>query len=307
MKRKSKKTEEEMNLSNKEKEILDSYNDNYTEIPNQKYKSKKKKEEPFEMEEFEFNEEEKEEDYEDFEFVEDEPKKKKKAKKEKKPKKEKLEEFELVEDILQEDDKKQKKMLTPEEKKINKKINIVIIILFVAISLIAIDITAVVKFNSGPFFALPLKKYNNKETTAYYGLGYKVIKYNETKGRHGTEIGYWTLKYNNKPIETHVIDLAIDFNNDEQLSYNRYNNVFLKVTGTLDKVSEKQNTITIVYVDTEGGKYSLTINCKLNDKDELEKVSTHKEVTVIGTMTKYKYKTESNPGTITLSDCYVVD
>ena len=36
--------------------------------------------------------------------------------------------------------------------------------------------------------------YKDGGTKEYYGLGYKVIKYNQIEGRRDTQIGLWNLK-----------------------------------------------------------------------------------------------------------------
>ena len=36
------------------------------------------------------------------------------------------------------------------------------------------------------------------------------------------EIGTWALKYNVEPIYSEIVDLAIEFNNDEAAAYKKY-------------------------------------------------------------------------------------
>ena len=78
-----------------------------------------------------------------------------------------------------------------------------IIVIFVVIWL-AFIITdfSLSKNNKKPIFAIPVFKLKDGGTVEYYGLGYKVIKYNVLDnlqtgqtGRKDTVFGFWTLKY----------------------------------------------------------------------------------------------------------------
>lgn len=58
------------------------------------------------------------------------------------------------------------------------------------------------KYNKKPIFAIPVFKLKDGGTVEYYGLGYKVIKYNVLDdpqmgqiGRKDTVFGFWTLEY----------------------------------------------------------------------------------------------------------------
>ena len=62
---------------------------------------------------------------------------------------------------------------------INKVVNISLIVVIVFGLLIFIDVIAVTRFNSGPFFALKTKTYSDGGSKEYHGLFYKVIKYND--------------------------------------------------------------------------------------------------------------------------------
>jgi len=77
--------------------------------------------------------------------------------------------------------------------------------------MISTDVICVSRFNVGPFFALPLHTYKDGGSRAYYGIGYKVIQYNQIQGRRDKELGFWNLKYNTNAINIKDLDLAIDF------------------------------------------------------------------------------------------------
>ena len=56
-------------------------------------------------------------------------------------------------------------------------------------------------------FIIKTHTYNDGGTKEYYGLGYKVIKYNQVQGRRDKVIGSWKLKYNmNEPTYKTEID-----------------------------------------------------------------------------------------------------
>ena len=88
-----------------------------------------------------------------------------------------------------------------------RNIDIFFTILIIIIILIGIDSIAVDSCNKGPFFAIPIVTHDDGGTKEYYGLGYKVIKYNQTQGRRDKEIGLWSLKYNTEPLDIEDKDI----------------------------------------------------------------------------------------------------
>lgn len=183
-------------------------------------------------------------------------------------------------------------------------INIIFIILLISMTMIAVDVISVARYNNGPFFAIPLHTYKDGGTKEYYGIGYKVIKYNQVQGRRDKEIGFWNLKYNADPVTIQSIDLAIEFQKDEEKTYRKYYKKFVRIISTLENVDTKNNKITISYVD-EGKKYSLDIDCSMASKNSnISKLEKGKEITIIGTVTKYDFKTKSKAGKLYISDCF---
>ena len=58
------------------------------------------------------------------------------------------------------------------------------------------------RFQKKPFFSIPIKAYKDGGTVEYYGIGYKIIKYNVfddvvtgKSGKKDMEFGFWTLQY----------------------------------------------------------------------------------------------------------------
>lgn len=182
-------------------------------------------------------------------------------------------------------------------KKLNKIANICLIIIVVLGVLISIDVFSLTRNGNGPFFAIKTKTYNDGGTKVYYGLGYKVIKYNVEEGRVGTVIGSWSLKYDKTPIKTTMLDLAIDFNNDFENSIDTYMDKYLRVRGTIKNID--QDNITLVYLD-EDKKYTTELKCDtLNTKSKYKKGDT---ISLVGTL----YNFDSNDKLLLyMKNCYL--
>lgn len=209
------------------------------------------------------------------------------------------------------DNEKEEEQTEKEERKsflgyntINKIINIIFIVILAVLLLVSIDVLLVGKFEVGPFFAIPVKKYNDGGSKAYYGLGYKVIKYNQKIGRRDKEIGNYSLKYNTTPIDVDSVDLAIEFTKDENSSYEKYFKKFVRVTGELTKVDYDNNKIKVSYLD-EDGKYAIEIICSMATKKELvNNLELNKEVVFIGTVYDYDLHTDTKPTRLYIKNCF---
>ena len=173
-----------------------------------------------------------------------------------------------------------------EEKKIKKISTIVMIVIIVIGVLVTTDILLVSKAHIGPFLAIRTKVYNDGGTKEYYGLGYKIIKYNQKVGRRDTVIGSWGIKYNTNPETFTIRELAYSIINDN----NNHLGEFIRLTGTIEKKNEKTNTITIKFTDEEEGKYNLTVEAKLLSKN-IKALNKNAPVSLIGTVNDYKNKT----------------
>ena len=198
---------------------------------------------------------------------------------------------------------KVKKEKVKKERNIYKRIiNIVFVIIILMLIMISIDVISVSRYGKGPYFAIPLKTYE-EGTKEYYGLGYKVIKYNQIQGRRDKEIGLWTLKYNTKPIDLDDVDLAIAFRKDEEKAYKKYYKKFLRVKSTLKEIDEKKNIVTIGYTD-EDGKYTMDIICTLvPEQTNIVAFEKNKKITVIGTVNNYKGSTKKENKKLYIKNC----
>ena len=217
------------------------------------------------------------------------------------------EEAEEIEEEIkekQEEIKKEKPRKKKKYKIANRIVNIILVIAFIILLLVTIDIVLITKYQKGPIFAIPVKTYDDGGTKEYYGIGYKVIKYNQLQGRRDIEIGSYKLKYNAIPTEVSALDLSIEFNNDQKKTFSKYNKKFIRIDGQLKEYNSKENIITIGYID-EDGKYSIDIICDMaSEKKELKNLEIFKETTIIGTVTGYDYKTEEEPIKVYMNGCF---
>lgn len=195
---------------------------------------------------------------------------------------------------------------TAQERRTFRILNVMLFfVLFIAI-IISIDIVSVSLYNKKPYFAICMKTYNDGGTKVYYGLGYKVIKYNQKKGRQDTEIGFWTLPYNTDSKKFAILDLAIELRNYPQESYKKYIRKFLQVSGQVQEINEE--TITLRYND-ESHKYSLDVKCHLAKKEKLDTaLIPSSSAVVVGTVSNYtpqNTKDKNSINTLEMENCFI--
>lgn len=217
------------------------------------------------------------------------------------------EKIETTDDYIDEEyesfDEEELEYLENRQKKIKKIINIAFTVIMLILIFIATDVICVARYNVGPFFAIPLHKYKDGGSKAYYGVGYKVIKYNQTQGRRDREIGFWTLRYNSKPITIQDIDLAIEFNNNEIEAYEKYYKKFVRIISTLKRIDNSKKQIILGYKD-EDKKYSLEIVCTMAKDQKITDLKTNKEITIIGSVNDFKIKTTQKENRLFISNCF---
>ena len=170
--------------------------------------------------------------------------------------------------------------------------------------MIVTDVVCVTKFQKGPYFSLPVKTYDDGGTKEYYGIGYKVIKYNQIQGRRDLEIGSWSLKYNIDPITSEAVDMSIEFYDNPTEAYKKYQKKFVRIISTLQKVDKKNHKIEIGYND-DGGKYTLDITCNVVDEQkDFNKLEEGKEITIIGSVSDFKIADKKNPNRLYINNCF---
>ena len=169
--------------------------------------------------------------------------------------------------------------------------------------MITVDYIRVTKYGYTPLFAIKTLELKDGGTKEYTGLGYKVIDYNEIKGRRDIEIGLWGMKRNSKPIEISDVDLAIAFTNDEVKAYKKYYKKFMKIKSKVLEIKEKENTIVLRYND-EDGKYTLDMICELvPEQTNIKAFEKDKEITIIGTVKNYKGSTKKENKRLYIKNC----
>lgn len=189
------------------------------------------------------------------------------------------------------------------DKKTKKIINVVFIIMILIMTIIAVDVVCVARYNKGPFFAIRTSVYDDGGTKIYYGLGYKVIKYNQKQGRRDTKIGFWTMPYSVEPTTISSLDLAIEFTNNPEKTSKKYYKEFLRITGNVKKVDNKNKKLTMEYTDPDE-KYTLKLICYMAEKKEILNFEENQDITVIGTVQKFSLKNKNVPNKVYISDCF---
>ena len=222
-----------------------------------------------------------------------------------------LDEIEEDEEIIEEPKKEIKEVSSHrkirKKKKINKIsliINIVFTILIAIMLMITVDIISVARYNKGPFFAIKTNTYKDGGTKVYYGIGYKVIKYNQIEGRRDMVIGKWNLQYQTEAYKISALDLSIEFNKLPKATYEKYYKEFLQITGEYIESDKDKNTLTFGYLDKDG-KYDFNIVCKMAEKDSVPKYDNSSAVTIIGTVTNYELNADGTNKTLYVSNCFV--
>ena len=151
--------------------------------------------------------------------------------------------------------------------RLNKIARIILKVVVVISVLIIIDLFLITRFEFGPLFAIRTKTYKDGGTKEYYGLGYKVIRYNVTNGREGIVVGNYSLKYNKtaKKVDLSKTKLTEDNNGD-----------YVEITGKVDKVDKKNKRIVL-----QNGKNEIYCDIKEEFK-EYNKISINKIVNITG-------------------------
>ena len=186
---------------------------------------------------------------------------------------------------------------TAEEKKLFRLLNILLVVIVIVSLMISVDIICVTKYHKGPLFAIRTHVYKDGGTKVYYGLGYKVIKYNQKVGRRDTEIGFWMMPYNTKPTSISILDLALELRNNPQVAYKKYAKKFLEVEGEVYKVEPKKNQLTLRYVD-DSNKYSLDMICTMAENNE--EIIVGDTITVIGTVSNYSLRNTKDKNSVNI-------
>lgn len=191
------------------------------------------------------------------------------------------------------------------KKQTSKKIIGYIVLVVVIVAFLSlIDIALVTKMNTGPIFAIKTKEYSNK-SKEYYGLFYKVIKYQEEGGRYDTVIGPWSLKYEDTPIKIDLFDFAVEYIDNNKDTYDAFYNQYVLLTEPIALIDNKNKIIRFSYIDPDD-KYTFAIDVYLYDSNiDLSTYKVGDRITIVGTIKGFKNKDQSNPNRILIRNAFI--
>lgn len=198
---------------------------------------------------------------------------------------------------------KSKKNVVNKEK-LKKIIGTILIIIFALAFLSLVDIALVVKGGTGPIFAIKTHEYENG-SKEYYGLFYKVIKYQEEGGRYDTVLGSWGLKYEDTPIKIELFDFAVEYVDNNKNTYDAFLNKYVLLTEKLSLVDNKNKILRFEYVDSSS-KYDFAMDVYLKDNNiDLSNYNVGDTITVVGVIKGFKDKDKTNPNRILIKNAFI--
>lgn len=166
-------------------------------------------------------------------------------------------------------------------------VNILLVIVIIISFMVLFDVIMLTRFDKGPFFAIKTRTYKDGGTKVYYGLGYKVIKYNQIDGRRDMVVGDYSITYSTAFYETCVVDLAIKFRDDYDNSTTLVDK-YMSIKGTVSAVDKKNKIIKLTYKDS-GSKYQTTLICKMdNDFEAYDEIKKGSSIEIVGTLVDYE-------------------
>ncbi len=187
---------------------------------------------------------------------------------------------------------------------IKKVVGNLFLVVFIVAFLSLIDIALVTKWNTGPIFAIKTKEYSNK-SKEYYGLFYKVIKYQEDGGRYDTVIGPWSLQYEDTPVKIELFDFALEYVDHNKNTYDAFYNKYVLLTEKIAYIDNKNKIIRFEYIDSDE-KYNFAMDVYFQKKDiDLSNYNIGDKVTIVGTIKGFKNKDNKNPNRIVIRNAFI--
>lgn len=200
--------------------------------------------------------------------------------------------------------KKKEKKNTKALSFFKKSIGTFFLVLFVLVFLSLIDIALVTKADSGPIFAIKTKEYANK-SKEYYGLFYKIIKYQEEGGRYDTVLGNWSLKYEDTPIKIELFDFAVEYIDNNKNTYDAFYNKYILLTEKITYIDNKNKIIRFEYNDPDN-KYTFAMDVYMQNKNiDLSSYKEEDKITVVGTIKGFKDKNKKNPNLVVVRNAFI--
>ena len=140
---------------------------------------------------------------------------------------------------------------------LNKVFSVLLVITIVIAIMILFDVIMLTRFSKGPFFAIRTNTYDDGGTKEYYGIGYKVIKYNILNGRRDMVVGGYSIKYDDTPRKITLEKIVKKYNDNYDIFIKEYTGDYFQVSGVVSKVDKKNKKITLKYVDKKKKTYTL--------------------------------------------------
>ena len=162
--------------------------------------------------------------------------------------------------------------------------NILLIILILILTIVAVDYYRYTQQRT-PLFAVSFGTNKDGGTKEYYGLGYKVIKYNVLGGRKDMVFGFITLKYDaeNKNDDRPYCEFKVTYNvakiiesNDEKYLYLTLTEFQTEGATTVKYDPEKFGSI------EEGKNYEFTFKTLKPDlKDKIDEIFANSQLLTV--------------------------
>ena len=169
-----------------------------------------------------------------------------------------------------------------------------------------VDMTRVTRDDKKPIFAINTGLYSDGVSKEYVGVGYRIIKYRQIGGRYDTKIGFWNLKFVDKPTELKLLDFAIEYTDNPKDTYKKYLGEYISISGVPYYVDEKNNVIRFQYVDPDG-KYTTALDFYLMYQPAKTYKDKKETITVVGTVDNFRNKTKDSSKGIIVKNAFVKD
>lgn len=154
---------------------------------------------------------------------------------------------------------------------LNKIFSVLLVITIVIAIMVLFDVIMLTRFSKGPFFAIRTNTYDDGGTKEYYGIGYKVIKYNILNGRRDMAVGNYSIKYDDTPRKITLEKIVKKYNDNYDNFIKEYTGDYFQVSGVVSKVDKKNKKITLKYVDKKEKTYTLVGENVNGDMSKIKK------------------------------------
>ena len=127
------------------------------------------------------------------------------------------------------------------------------------------------------------------------------MKFEELSKKKTSEVEAELLK---QWKETDILSKTIEFQNNPQYTSEKYYKQYIRINSKIKTIDKEENKLILEYTDPDG-KYTLQINCPMaGNLEALNEYKEQQEIKVKGTVYKFALKTEEQPNTVYLNDCF---